>query len=155
MIRTLVPTGNKASIGITNTGMPPEASAFASHIPRYGGGREVGITFELLPNLRADGLDETQASPFSSIVSYKIYDTEQPCVGIARNAGMVLSRVKHPNVLPNLAGTYPQPVGGRTKNIGLAHTEGMIKSIGQTPVRQPSNFNYQLKSPLGDIPNRG
>ena len=153
-MRTLVPTGNKASVGLVNTGAGPEASPFRSHIPICGqGGETPTTTFELLPNLQKDAMPNSPFQSFKGV--YDIADTEKPCVGTNKNVGMVFNQVKNPNVLPNLAGTYPEPVGGRTKNIGLAHTEGMIKSIGQNPVRQPSNFNYPLKSPLGPLPDRG
>lgn len=147
MIKTLVPTGNEASAGVVRRGVGPQANPFASHIPRYGYGgfQDHEITARILPDLDKDS---KAVSPFASLAPYNIADSERPCVGVNRSAGIVLARTKNPDVLPLFNGTYPQPRGGREKNIGLAHTQGMIESINQPILRQPSNFNAQLKTPF-------
>jgi len=147
MLKVIVPTGNEASTGVVRRSVGPQASPFVSHIPRngYGGFEEHEITSRILPNLDKDS---KSVSPFASLAPYNLADMEKPCVGVNRSAGIVLSRTKAPDVLPLFAGTYPQPRGGREKNIGLAHTQGMIHSINQPILRQPSNFNAQLKTPF-------
>jgi hypothetical protein len=133
----LVPTGNKSQIGVTNTGLAPENFRYVAHIPIRGNSAPEPLTKKIL-DIKEDSVP---VSPFASLSAYDLQNSDLPCVGVNRDAGTVLSKVKHPNVIPALAGAYPQPVGGRDKNIGLNHTAGMIKSINQPILRNPSNFN--------------
>jgi len=139
----LVPTGNKAQIGVTNTGLPPENFRYVAHIPIRGNSAPEPLTKQIL-DIKENSIP---VSPFASLSAYDIANSDLPCVGVNRDAGGVLSQSKQPNVIPSLAGAYPQPVGGRDKYIGLAHEQGMIQSINQPILRQASNFNpYQNPS---------
>jgi len=88
MIKTLVPTGNEASAGVVRRGVGPQANPFASHIPRYGYGgfQDHEITARILPDLDKDS---KPVSPFASLAPYNIADSERPCVGVNRSAGIV------------------------------------------------------------------
>jgi len=81
--------------------------------------------------------------------AYQFHDTNAPCMGSTRLAGMTNLRVHPRNNVPNTFGMYPQPKPGtRDKVFGLAHTQCNIENSNNKILRKHNNFNVHAAPPF-------
>ena len=81
--------------------------------------------------------------------AYQFHDTNAPCMGSTRLAGMTNLRVHPRNNVPDTFGMYPQPKPGtRDKVFGLAHTQCNIENSNNKILRKHNNFNVHAAPPF-------
>jgi len=81
--------------------------------------------------------------------AYQFHDTNEPCIGSTRLAGMTNLRTHPRNNVPDTFGMYPQPKAGtRDKVFGLAHTKCDIENSNNKILRKHNNFNIHADPPF-------
>lgn len=81
--------------------------------------------------------------------AYQFHDTNEPCIGSTRLAGMTNLRTHPRNNVPDTFGMYPQPKAGtRDKVFGLAHCKQDIENSNNKILRKHNNFNIHADPPF-------
>jgi len=81
--------------------------------------------------------------------SYQFFDTNEPCIGSTRLAGMTNLRTHPRNNVPDTFGMYPSAKPGtRDKVFGLAHTKCDIENSNNKILRKHNNFNIHADPPF-------
>ncbi len=81
--------------------------------------------------------------------AYQFFDTNEPCIGSTRLAGMTNLRTHPRNNVPDTFGMYPQPKAGtRDKVFGLAHCKQDIENSNNKILRKHNNFNIHADPPF-------
>lgn len=81
--------------------------------------------------------------------AYQFNDTNAPCVGSTRLAGMTNLRSLPRNPIPDEFSMYPQPKPGvRDKVFGLAHLKCDIENSDNKVLRGRNNFNPHADPPF-------
>jgi len=79
---------------------------------------------------------------FSFLPTYNLSDSDRPCLPVTDLAGIVNMRVKPLNNIPDLQGTYPQPIPSREKVFGLSHLRCDIENSNNKVLRSYNNFDF-------------
>ena len=89
-------------------------------------------------------------SPFSNpaLKALNMMFEQLPCKPMQDIGGMVNSRIKKTDTVPNLAGIKAPIISGRLISFGLNYSADEVRNAGQPILRQPSNFNANMKSKL-------
>ena len=89
-------------------------------------------------------------SPFNNpaLKSLDMMSQQLPCKPMQDTAGMVNSRIKKTDEIPNLSGIKAPIISGRLISFGLNYSSDEVRNAGQPILRQPSNFNVNMKSKL-------
>jgi len=81
--------------------------------------------------------------------AYQFHDTNDPCMGSTRLAGMTNLRTHPRNNVPDTFGMYPSAKPGtRDKVFGLAHTKCDIENSNNKILRKHNNFNIHADPPF-------
>jgi len=81
--------------------------------------------------------------------AYNFADTNEPCVGVTRLAGMTNLRTLPRNPIPDEFGMYPSAKPGtRDKVFGLAHLACDIENSNNKILRKHNNFNIYADPPF-------
>ena len=101
---------------------------------------------DLIFDAREDPMNSHEL--FSFLPTYKVYDSDRPCLGATDLGFLVNKRVKDLNAVPDQQGIYPQPLPSRAKHFGLAHTRCDIENSNNKVLRSYNNFDVNKPPPF-------
>ena len=101
---------------------------------------------DLIFDAREDPMNSHEL--FSFLPTYKVYDSDRPCLGATDLGFLVNKRVKDLNAVPDQQGIYPQPLPSRAKHFGLAHTRCDIENSNNKVLRSYNNFDPSKPPPF-------
>ena len=101
---------------------------------------------DLIFDAREDPMNSHEL--FSYLPTYKVYDSDRPCLGATDLGFLVNKRVKDLNAVPDQQGIYPQPLPSRAKHFGLAHTRCDIENSNNKVLRSYNNFDVNKPPPF-------
>ena len=143
----LVPSSNRQSTGVSR-GPTPQISRFIpiNNMPTQQS--SIGIA-PIVPDLTKGSLLSSGADQFASLISQvSIQDSDLPCVGTNMDVGMIRSRYKQINNMPNLSGAYPQPITARGPGVGLAVDRKQLDDLNNKVLRPANTFNMFMSPPF-------
>lgn len=149
-VSILVPISDRQSTGV-NRGATPQINRFLPVFNMPDQKSSIGET-PLVPDTRKGQLLTSGAGMFASLMAQTgIQDTDLPCEGINLDVGIVRSRYKQINNIPNMAGAYPQPITSRGSGVGLAVNRKQLDDLNNKVLRPASTFDM-WKSPSFKAP---
>ncbi len=143
-VSILVPVSNKQSTGVDRGDTLPQ-NRFISQFNMPTQDSSIGKS-RIAPYDRQLG---SGPNAFSSIISQtSIQDTDLPCEGVNLDIGIVRSRFKPINNIPNFAGVYPQPITARGPGVGLAVDIKQLDDLNNKVLRPANTFNMFMSPPF-------
>lgn len=146
-VANLVPVSNKQSTGVSR-GDTPHINRFIPVNEMPNQQPPIGKT-PLVPDTRYNQVLTSGANVFSSLMAQTgVQDTDLPCEGVNMDIGIVRSRYKQINNIPNLAGAYPQPITAHGPGIGLAVNPAQLNDLNNKVLRPANTYNLWTDPPF-------